>query len=253
MIINELQDLLKKSFYKHFFIEKKRENIYQVFLPLFYPDGDMIELFIQTDHTKKLTICDYGLTFMHLSYDIDIENIDKKAMFKTILLETGVSYNDGNIFIVTTPEDLYISIMQISQAIERIYDLRNYRHKKTNTHFLENLTEHVNNNLSMYKPQQNYIPIADMPDMSVDYRLTIGPKNIFLYGIQSDIKALSSLVSILSFRTVGLGFTSVVVYDDYSKLSLINQKKVMNATDKQFSDVSSFKKDGLTFLERISA
>ena len=45
MDIKLLNKYLSKSFNNQFEIKEKRQNLYQILLPLFYPDGDMLDIF----------------------------------------------------------------------------------------------------------------------------------------------------------------------------------------------------------------
>ena len=74
----------------------------------------------------------------------------------------------------------------------------------------------------------------------------------FLFTILGNTKALSSVISILTFQKEKLPFTSIAVHSNYSDLSLSTQKKIMNAADKQFFDLASFCGNAYEFFARIA-
>ena len=81
-MIQEITRKLSEQFNGKLRVGEKRPGIYQLFLPLYHEDGDMIEMYLQKEngHWK---ISDYAMALMRLSYsyDIDTENKEKICYF----------------------------------------------------------------------------------------------------------------------------------------------------------------------------
>ena len=56
-----IKNILKNHFLDLFDLKEIRPNIFQVFIPHYYPDGDIYEIFI-TKSQGSFIISDYGLT-----------------------------------------------------------------------------------------------------------------------------------------------------------------------------------------------
>ena len=106
---------IQENFSSYFSYKEKRPNIFQIFLPLYHEDGDMIDLFVELKN-NHIRVCDFGLTLMRLSYSYEIDTPNKEKIFKKILLENKINNSDGNLFIDTTKESLYPNIMHLAHT-----------------------------------------------------------------------------------------------------------------------------------------
>lgn len=133
-----LKSLLTKNFTSNFQIEEKKENLFQLFAPLFYPDGDMMDIFIQVNpsNPSDFKVCDCGLTLMRLSYDFDLDTPNKKNILENLLSENGASINNGNISISVKPEFLTMGVLQMTQVIAKTLNLKMLQRDIVNSLFL---------------------------------------------------------------------------------------------------------------------
>ena len=98
-------ELLQSQFGRFVQLQEKRPNIQQIFAPLYHEDGDMMDIFLDlpkdVDLTegKRIKISDHGMTLMRLSYQFDLDTPNKEKIFQRILLENGISDEDGELFI----------------------------------------------------------------------------------------------------------------------------------------------------------
>ena len=120
MLEDTLKNILKASFHKEFSLEKKRNDIFQLFVPIYHEDGDMMDIFIRPNDSNHLIVCDYGMTLMRLSYTYEINTPYRENLIMRIIAENGAQFDNGNIFIKTTPELLFANIMQLSQVLTKI-------------------------------------------------------------------------------------------------------------------------------------
>ncbi|MBR2215217.1 MAG: DUF1828 domain-containing protein [Selenomonadaceae bacterium] len=253
MNFNDIKSLLQNSFGNHFNIEQKRNHLYQIFVPIFYDDGDMMDIFIQ-DTGNELRVCDCGMTLMRLSYTFGISTEHRKKLLADILNADGAIMDNGNICIPSSPELLFENVMQISQTITKILALRYTSQRHVASLFYEDLDEYILSALKDFSPQKGYAPLKGREEYGVDYVFSIKNKPpVFLFGIRGNEKALSSALSVLAFQKENIAFTSVAVHDNLGDLSIVNQKKVTNAMDKQFYDYSSFEETSSEFLLRLAA
>ncbi len=82
----QYMDLLKSQFNNRIGFRQKRPGITQLILPIYYEDGDMVDIFLE--HTEgdlpgnKIKICDFGMALMRLSYSYDIDTPKKEEIFQ---------------------------------------------------------------------------------------------------------------------------------------------------------------------------
>ena len=94
-----MEDILqniKSDFNGKVSIKEKRPGIFQLLLPIYHEDGDMIDIFIK-QKSNSYTICDFGLTLQRLSYTYDIDTDNKELILQRILQENGLVEENGNI------------------------------------------------------------------------------------------------------------------------------------------------------------
>lgn len=248
----DIIEILRSAFHKDFQLVEKRHNLYQLFVPIYYEDGDMMDIFLQQTTNNYIRVCDCGLTLMRLSYTFELNSEKKKHILRTILSENDAAVENGNIFIDTTRELLFETIMQFSQVLTKVSAMKMLSRKSTKNMFYEDLETYIADTFKDFNPQKNYLPIAGKDEYCVDYRLTAGNNDLFLFAIRGDAKALSSIVSILTFQQKKIPFNSVIVHDDYNTLSLATQKRIMNVADKQFFDWASFKDSASDYFSRLA-
>lgn len=63
---SQISDVLKSSFYNQFNLKEKRTDLYQIFVPLYHPDGDMFDIFLKILPNNQLLLTDCSLTLMRL-------------------------------------------------------------------------------------------------------------------------------------------------------------------------------------------
>ena len=252
--IQQLRNALTQSFHSTFRIDEVRKGIYQVFIPAFYPDGDMIDIFLKPESNGNIQVCDMGLTLMRLSYTYDLNTETKQKIFKRILNENGANFQEGNIFISASASETYAVIMQFIQLIAKISDMKQYQRMVSHSQFYENFKDYIFTAFQAYHPEENVTPIHERSEINVDFVLTKeGNKPIFLYPVRGTSKATTVVMSLLSLQEIGIPFTGVVVHEDFESLPDKTQKFITNAADKQFTDFKQFQDRGEKYLHRLTA
>lgn len=245
-VIAEIQN----RFNNHVGFVEKRPGIYQIFLPLYHEDGDMVDLFITetTDHKFKLT--DYGLTLQRLSYTYDIDSAHKEKVLDKIIAENGIIDEGGSLTMETKPDSVFGDIMQITQAYAKVGSMGYFKKEVIENLFFEILENFIFTDLLEFKPEKNIIPIPDRTDLIVDFKFTPNGHPIYLFGVKDGTQAKLTTISCLEFQRANLNYRSCVVNEDFNKLTKNDRTRLTNASDKQFTSLEDFKSSARTYLER---
>lgn len=252
MLEDTLKSILKSSFHKDFSLEKKRNDIFQLFVPIYHEDGDMMDIFIRPNDNNHLMVCDCGMTLMRLSYTYEINTSHREKLLMRILAENGAQFDSGNIFIKTTPELLFANIMQLSQVLTKVSGMKYISSKNTAHHFYKDIENFIFKTLGKFSPKKEFSPLEKNPEYVVDYCIDTVRGIFFLFAIRDNERALNAAVSVLTFQKNKLPFTSIGIHENYNQLSRANQKKMMNVMDKQFYDSSSFMENAPDYLARVA-
>ncbi|MBI4723271.1 MAG: DUF1828 domain-containing protein [Candidatus Stahlbacteria bacterium] len=250
MNIKTILENLKEEFNDRISFKEKRKNIYQLIIPIYYEDGDMMDIYIQLLENGRIKVCDFGKTLMHLSYSFDIDTDNKEKIFNQILSQNHIENNDGNLYIDTNSNNLYSSVMQLSQVMAKISNMRLYKREVIKSLFFELFAEFVTTKLQKYEPIPDYYPIDRHEEYKVDFRFNHCPRPIFLFGVPDSAHARLTTISCLKFQTEKIAFRSVAVLESLDSLSRKDQARLMSASDKEFSSLDDFQENAPNYLER---
>lgn len=247
--MNDILEYIKQSFNNRINIREKRPGIYQLVMPLYHEDGDMIDIFIE-EKMGNYYLCDYGMTLMRLSYSYEIDTPNKESIFQRILSENRLEEINGNISFATKKESLYTDIMHISQAYMKIGSMRYFKREVVESLFYELLNDIVTKELTEYKPRINVLPIPERDDLEADYEFMPNGHPVYLFGVKDAAKARLSTISCLEYQKANLKFRSFIVHDDFERLPRKDRTRLTNACDKQFTSLDDFRMNAKSFLER---
>ncbi len=241
---------IEQEFNNRISVKQKRPGIFQLNIPIYHEDGDMIDLFITSKDNNEYTLCDYGLTLQRLAYTYDIDTENKEAILQKIILENELYEEDGNICLETKKDTLYTDIMHITQAYAKIGSMRYFKREVIENLFYEILDEFVMSELQEFNPKLKVLPIPDRDDLEADYSFSPNGHPIYLFGVKDVAKARLATISCLEYQKANLSFRGWVVNEDFEKLPKKDRSRLTNTCDKQFTSLEEFKTSARLFLER---
>ncbi len=249
-------EILREQFNSHVALREKRPGIQQLIVPLFHEDGDMMDIFLDIPKNgngtspQKLRISDHGLSLMRLSYAFDIDTPNKERIFYRILSENGVSEEGGELYMEAEPESLYTALLQFSQAVSKVCNMRYFKREVLASLFDEMLAEFILSELQRFNPRPTVLPIPDRDDLEVDWAFLPNGAPLYLFGLKDASRARLATISCLEFQRNGLKFKSIAVHEDMDKLGRKDRNRLTNACDKQFTSLDEFKQNAVSYLER---
>ena len=249
-------EILREQFNSHVGVREKRPGILQLLAPLFHEDGDMMDIFLdlpnngRIDESERVRISDHGLTLMRLSYSFEIDTPNKERIFRRILSENGVTEEAGELFIEATAKTLYAMLLQFSQAVSKICNLRYFRREMLASLFEERLAEFIQEALKRFDPKQDVLPIPDRDDLTVDWQLSPNGAPLYLFAVRDVNRARLATISCLEFQRSELKFKSIAVHEDIDNLPRKDLNRLTNACDKQFTSLDEFQDHAVPYLKR---
>ncbi len=248
--MEQILSYIKKDFNGRLTVKQKRPDIYQLMLPVYHEDGDMIDLFIMPVGENKFALCDYGLTLQRLSYSYEIDTENKESILQKILSENKLIEQEGNISLETKPETLYTDIMHITQAFAKIGSMRFFKREVIENLFFEVLDEYIFTELKEFNPQKKVLPIFERDDLEADYSFQPNGKPVFLFGVKDVAKARLVTLSYQAYLLSNLKYHGWVVTENFEALPRKDKLRLTNACDKQFTSLDDFKLNARLFLEK---
>ncbi|WP_298704706.1 DUF1828 domain-containing protein [uncultured Veillonella sp.] len=253
--ISMIKAELQNSFAHQFDLIEKRPDIYQLLVPIYHPDGDMVEMFLDLRNKNQIILMDYGMTLMRLSYTFDIDTDKKQQLLQQIIFQYNgnIDYSTGIISTQCNINQLFNAIMQYSQLILKVLSLALVQRKSVANLFYKKFTDYVLTSLKSLNPKVDYKPLSAEQDLVIQYAFEKNNKKVFLFPSSSESKAKDTIIDILTLQQAECIFTSVVVHDSFDKLPRGTQKKIMKVSDKQFYDLADFEESGADYINRILA
>jgi hypothetical protein len=252
-MMEQILDHIKKDFNGRVGIKKKRPDIYQLLLPIYHEDGDMIDLFITPVGENKFALCDYGLTLQRLSYSYEIDTENKENILQKIISENKLTEQEGNICLETKPDTLYADIMHLTQAYAKIGSMRYFKREVIENLFFEMLDEYIFGELKDFNPQKKVLPIPDRDDLEADYSFQPNGKPVFMFGVKDVAKARLVTLSYQAYLLSNLKYHGWAVTENFEALPRKDKLRLTNACDKQFTSLDDFKSNARLFLEKERA
>jgi len=245
---------VKKSFADQIEIYLRRENLFQIVIPIFYEDGDMVDVYLEVsaENKDKLKITDCGMTLMRLSYTYDINSPAREEIFSKLLKQNAVKFEEGVLYLDTKLEFIYQNVMQFIGCQQKIYTMRLWQKQVVKSMFFEELSKFIESHLSDFHPYKNFKPLENYPEIEVDYSLSSSKKTFFLFGVNNKDNAKNVAIALLEFQKAKLPFMSMVIHENINDLPKKEQTYLTQNADKQFPSLAYFKETGVNTLERLA-
>ena len=248
--MNKIAEILNKDFNGKVSIKRKRPDIYQIMLPIYHEDGDMIDLFIHEIEDNVFILSDFGLTLQRLAYSYDIDTPNKEMILQKIISENRLSEQDGKIFLPTNLENLYFDIMHITQTYAKIGSMRYFKRGVIENLFFEILDDFIFTELQEFKPQKNVLPIPHREDLEADYSFQPNGKPVYLFGVKDVSKARLATLNYQAYLLENIKYHGWVVTENFEALPRKDKLRLTNICDKQFTSLDEFKINAKSFLKK---
>ena len=214
-MMDQLRNIIKNQLGSQIDLKKKRPGVFQIVSPFFYEDGDMFDIFIK-EEKGKIILSDFGMTLMRLSYEYDIDSPSKKKIFLRIIAENHAKEEDGEIIIETTENNIFQSIIQLSQVISKVSNMRLYKREVVKSLFYEELETLVMTEFVAFEPKHRFFPIKYRDELEVDFLLSATDNPIYLFGVKDNAKARLAAISCLEFQKADMKFDSIIVHENWN-------------------------------------
>ena len=246
-------ELLQRRGTDAFDLYERRPGNFQLIAPIMHEDGDMVEIYLG-DSPKGdgyVRVCDFGLTLMRLSYSFDVSTPTRQRIFESIIINNGVSNDDGNLYLDTPLDKLYESLLQFAGCAQKVCNMRYWSRETVRSAFYDDLGSYVNEGLVEFNPVKNMFPMDDYP-ISVDWSLTHNRRDFYLFGVLGNEKAKNVAISLLEFQKARLPFFSLVVHESMGELGSREQLYLTKNADTQYPVLADFRERGLEDIYRFA-
>ena len=238
MKVEELHEILSKSFNSSISFREVKPQTFQIFLPYYHLDWDMIDVFIQFVW-KRIILTDFWQTMMRLSYYTDLSSAWRKKIFETIFSTYTVKYDWKCIFVdFTSVDELYPYLMEIIAVISKVSDISFLKQERAKSIFYEEFDSFMMWDLKdklKVNIHKNYSPSIDSKNnYPVPYYLE-SKKPLFVFPVSTNEKCLEAISILFFYDGKKFENTSISVFRDTEEISNKNVWRLMDISDRPLS------------------
>jgi hypothetical protein len=245
ILIENIKDDFKNKVCSQINLLREGVNRYRVLNPFMFEDGDHLAIILKYEH-NRWNLTDEGHTFMHLSYELDIKDLQKgtrREIVENALSNYNIRNHDGELIIFIEDEQFGDSLFSFVQAILKISDVTYLTRERVRSTFYQDFKEFISSKINEERltfswhdpekdPQGNY---------KVDCRINGMPMPVFLFALQNDDQVRDATITLHQFEKWALAFRTLAIFEDQEEINRRVLARFSDVADKQFSSLSSNK------------
>ena len=253
MDMDSARNALRNTPAASFDLYERRPGRYQLILPVYHEDGDMVDMFVVESPlgADYIRLCDFGMGIMRLSYTYDVNSDARRRIFDSIVISSGIQNDGGNLYLDTPVAMAYEGILQFAGCVQKICSMRYWSRETVRSAFYDDLEDWIRADLAPFDPQPNQFPLADYPS-GVDWRLRYNEHNFYLFGVRGNDKAKNVAISLLEFQKARLPFISLVVHEDIEELGRRERLYITRNADTQYPVLRDFQDRAMEDIRRFA-
>lgn len=237
-LIQEIEVLLKESFQKELKITLRRPGLFQVQIPYFYPDGDMVDVFLSISDSENILIQDMGMTLMRVSYEFNIDSKTKRKILNEIFSQFQINENGGNLTLEAPRTEFFPYLMQFLQVITKVSDISYLKREIVKSLFYEYFDKYINENFDTFTKIRDYYPGFDKEQQyPTPYAVLKNQSDnpVCFYPIASDDKCNETTITIQHYELHNFRPNTIAVFENQEEIGRKPLARLSNIVGKQFS------------------
>ena len=216
---------------------------FRVFTPFRFDDGDHLAIVLR-QHDANWVLSDEAHTFMHLTYDIDEQDLhrgNRQKIISDALSVFHVEDRDGELVLNVPDHNYGDALYSFVQALLKITDVAFLTRERVQNTFAEDFrslfTELIPENRRAFDWHDNqHDPEGKY---SIDCRINGIPRPIFVHALLNDSQTRDATITLHQFEKWEIPFNSLAIFSDQETINRKVLARFSDVCDKQFSSLKS--------------
>lgn len=234
------EDFRKKVCDKIQIVGEGKER-FRIFTPFMFDDGDHLSIVMKMSPTGWI-ICDEGHTYMHLSYYLDVKDLEKGTRQKVInsaLSMFGIKDEQGELIVRVEDGAYGDALFSFIQGVLKITDVNYLTRERVRSTFMEDFRVFISEKVPENRRVFNYNDSQHDPEAKyvVDCKVNGMKRPLFIFAVPGDDKCRDATINCLQFEKWGIPFRSLAIHEDQETISGKVLARFTDVCEKQFSSL----------------
>ncbi|MCX6327207.1 MAG: DUF1828 domain-containing protein [Bacteroidia bacterium] len=217
--IKKIQDNLCQLLCAEIHLKERNKNLIVVETPFFFPDGDPYQIYLKEMPNGIIRLSDMGHTFMHLSYENEVDKFregTRGKIFNQIISESSINEDNGEFYVETGIDNLVLNLFHLGQALTKINDLTFLNRARAESTFYEDLQESLYKIIPEQKIKKDYIyeSMEYSSDYPIDFFIQGKYNPLYVFGVPNKDKARLTTIVLERLLRAEAIFDSLLIFAD---------------------------------------
>ena len=220
-------------------------NRYRVFTPFLFEDGDHLAVVLKREASQWI-LTDEGHTYMHLTYDLDEQDLrrgNRQKIIGNALSAFSVEDREGELRLIIPERQFGDGLFSFVQALLKISDVSYLSRERVRSTFLEDFRAFMAATVPVDRRSFDWHdPTHDSAGKyTVDCRLNGMPKPIMVFALPGDDRVRDATISLLQFERWRIPHRSLAIFEDQEEVNRKVLARFSDMCEKQFSSLGANK------------